>query len=300
MLDTEEGGDRIFLYGEPWSAGASPMAAGKRPADKRSMKELEGIAVFNDDTRDAVKGPYDQLEVPGFVNGKPGQEDKIRRAVRGLFRGEECVQPLTPAQVLNYVSAHDNSTLWDKLVDSVKKNRDYDTMHEDLLAMNRLAAAIVQLSAGIPFMQAGEEAGRTKQGEDNSYNLSKELNRLDWERMYRFEKLTDFYRGLHAVRNSFSGFYDLDSGVRSRPVFLEDAPAGMVAYTMDGNQTDPWEKVTVVFYAGRESIPFALGEGIYKIVVMHDTADVCGCGSASGIVEIPGISAFVFVQDKVS
>lgn len=291
-----EGGEQMLLYGEPWSAGESPMAAGKHPAGKESMEELEGIAVFNDDTRDAVKGPYDQLEVPGFVNGKQGQEKKIRRAVRGLFGAEEPVQPVTPAQVLNYVSAHDNSTLWDKLVDSVKKDRDYETMHEDLLAMNRLAAAIVQLSAGIPFMQAGEEAGRTKQGEDNSYNLSKELNRLDWERMYRFEKLTAFYRGLHEVRNSFSGFYDLDARVRSRPVFQKDVPAGMVAYTIDGNQTDLWKKVTVVFYAGVKSVPFVLDKGVHRMVVTHDTADVNGCGTASGTVEIPGISAAVFVQ----
>lgn len=141
---------------------------------------------------------------------------------------------MSPAQVLNYVSAHDNSTLWDKLVDSVKKDGDYETKHTDLLAMNRLAAAIVRLSAGIPFLQAGEEAGRTKQGEDNSYNLSKQLNQLDWQRMYRFRELADYYCGLQQIRNCFSGFYDLSEQVRQRPQFYTDVPAGVVAYTMDG------------------------------------------------------------------
>ena len=117
-----------------------------------------------------------------LLNGKKGLEEKIKRGIQGLFDEKEKVQPVSPAQLLNYVSAHD-STLWDKLVDSVKKDEDYENSpRQDLLAMNKLAAAIVQFSAGIPFMQAGEEAGRTKQGEDNSYNLSKELNRLDWNR----------------------------------------------------------------------------------------------------------------------
>lgn len=198
---------------------------------------MEGIAVFNDDTRDAIKGPYDRLEVPGFVNGKQRQEESIRRAVLGLFSQEEKAQPLSPAQVLNYVSAHDNSTLWDKLVDSVKKDGDYETIQEDLLSMNRLAAAIVQLSAGIPFMQAGEEAGRTKQGEDNSYNLSKNLNHLDWGCMYRFESLIGYYHGLHKVRCSFSGFYDLTAQVRKRPQFQTDLPSRVVAYTMEGKDS---------------------------------------------------------------
>lgn len=297
-LDALDGGTQIFLYGEPWSAADSPLPKGSYPADKEHIDRLSRIAVFNDDTRDAVKGPYDKLEIPGFVNGQPDLEEAIRRAVLGLFDKEEPTQPPSPAQILNYVSAHDNSTLWDKLVDSVKKDRDYETMHEDLLSMNRLAAAMIQLSAGIPFMQAGEEAGRTKQGEDNSYNLSKELNRLDWQRMYRFTALTRYYRGLHKIRYSFSGFYDLSPQVRMRARFQEDLPPGTVAYTMEGIQgTDAWKNVTVVFHAGKSPMLFTLGPGAYKQVVTDTQADVCGFGTVSGTVIVKGISAAVFVME---
>ena len=215
----------------------------------------------------------------------------------GLFDKGEKTQPLSPAQVLNYASAHDNSTLWDKLTDSVKKDGDYETMHEDLLSMNRLAAAIVQLSAGIPFLQAGEEAGRTKQGEDNSYNLSKELNQLDWQRMYRFESLMRYYRGLHEVRNRFSGFYDLSPEVRKRPVFRTDVPPGVVAYTIDGiGGTDVFQKVTVVWNANRKKIPFRLDPGEHQQVASECQADSSGIRKVSGIIEIEAISAAVFVM----
>lgn len=297
-LNELEDGEQIFLYGEPWSAGPSVLKESESFATKEAMKKLaEGIAVFNDDTRDAVKGPYDKLEVPGFVNGKKGLEEKIKRGIQGLFDEKEKVQPVSPAQLLNYVSAHDNSTLWDKLVDSVKQDQDYETRHEDLLAMNKLAAAIVQFSAGIPFMQAGEEAGRTKQGEDNSYNLSKELNRLDWNRMYKFQDLISYYKGLHEVRNQFSGFYDLSEKARTRQHFYENLPEGIIAYEMEGIRgTDQWEKVVVIFHASQEPTEFVLGNTGYKRIVSPSGIDLQGVYLKREKAKLDESGAYVFVK----
>lgn len=297
-LNELEDGEQIFLYGEPWSAGPSALKESESFATKEAMKKLaEGIAVFNDDTRDAVKGPYDKLEVPGFVNGKKGLEEKIKRGIQGIFDEKEKVQPVSPAQLLNYVSAHDNSTLWDKLVDSVKKDQDYETRHEDLLAMNKLAAAIVQFSAGIPFMQAGEEAGRTKQGEDNSYNLSKELNRLDWNRMYKFQDLISYYKGLHEVRNQFSGFYDLSEKARTRQHFYENLPEGIIAYEMEGIRgTDQWEKVVVIFHASQEPTEFVLGNTGYKRIVSPSGIDLQGVYLKREKAKLDESGAYVFVK----
>lgn len=297
-LNELEDGEQIFLYGEPWSAGPSALKESESFATKEAMKKLaEGIAVFNDDTRNAVKGPYDKLEVPGFVNGKKGLEEKIKRGIQGLFDEKEKVQPVSPAQLLNYVSAHDNSTLWDKLVDSVKKDQDYETRHEDLLAMNKLAAAIVQFSAGIPFMQAGEEAGRTKQGEDNSYNLSKELNRLDWNRMYKFQDLISYYKGLHEVRNQFSGFYDLSEKARTRQHFYENLPEGIIAYEMEGIRgTDQWEKVVVIFHASQEPTEFVLGNTGYKRIVSPSGIDLQGVYLKREKAKLDESGAYVFVK----
>lgn len=297
-LNELEDGEQIFLYGEPWSAGPSALKESESFATKEAMKKLaEGIAVFNDDTRDAVKGPYDKLEAPGFVNGRKGLEEKIKRGIQGLFDEKEKVQPVSPAQLLNYVSAHDNSTLWDKLVDSVKQDQDYETRHEDLLAMNKLAAAIVQFSAGIPFMQAGEEAGRTKQGEDNSYNLSKELNRLDWNRMYKFQDLISYYKGLHEVRNQFSGFYDLSEKARTRQHFYENLPEGIIAYEMEGIRgTDQWEKVVVIFHASQEPTEFVLGNTGYKRIVSPSGIDLQGVYLKREKAKLDESGAYVFVK----
>ena len=297
-LNKLEGGKQIFLYGEPWSAGPSALKEGEIFATKEAMEELaEGIAVFNDDTRDAVKGPYDELEVPGYVNGRKGQEEKVKRGIQGLFVKEEKVQPVSPAQLLNYVSAHDNSTLWDKLVDSVKKDKDYETRHGDLLAMNKLAAAIVQFSAGIPFMQAGEEAGRTKQGEDNSYNLSKTLNRLDWNRMYQFQDLISYYKGLHEVRNCFSGFYDLSEKARTRQYFYENMPEGTIAYEMEGTQgKDPWKKVVVIFHASQDAAEFVLENKGYRQIVSPAGIDFQGECLEGEKVQLEELGAYVFVK----
>lgn len=82
-LNELEDGEQIFLYGEPWSAGPSALKESESFATKEAMKKLaEGIAVFNDDTRDAVKGPYDKLEVPGFVNGKKDWKKKSNEVFR--------------------------------------------------------------------------------------------------------------------------------------------------------------------------------------------------------------------------
>lgn len=290
-------GDKILMYGEPWSAGKSPLKKGYHFATKESMLYLEeGIAVFNDDTRDAVKGPYDQLEIPGYVSQAPDLEDKIKRAVIGLFDEKEKVQPASPAQVLNYVSAHDNSTLWDKLVDSVNKDKNYKNKDETIVAMNKLSAAIVQMSMGIPFRQAGEEAGRTKQGEDNSYCSSKQINYLDWNRMYQFTDLIQYYKGLQEVRKCFSGFYSLDKTGRKQRQFYTNLPRQVVAYKIKitGNNQE-WNQAIVVFNASKKTITIPLKEGIWTILADDKQAGTKGNRKIKNTLQVNPISAAVIV-----
>lgn len=294
-IDKLDFGKNIIIYGEPWSATDSAFKEGHIPAKKEAVLELKDrISIFNDDTRDAIKGAFNELESPGFVNGGIGFEKKIKRAVCGLIDVKYKNQPRTPDQLINYVSAHDNSTLWDKLVDSVKKDVDYFTKHEDLLAMNKLAAAIVQFSRGIPFMQAGEEAGRTKLGEDNSFCLSKELNQLDWERMYEFEGLTDYYKGLIKVRKRFKGFYDLSRNSVEDISFMKKLPKQVVAYKIKGSyeETDSKE-VIVVFNASNNEVKINLEHREGMVLVDKDSADAKGIMSVKEYAVIPPISAYV-------
>jgi pullulanase len=277
-IDKLELGKNIIIYGEPWSATDSSFKEGYIPAKKEAILELKDrISIFNDDTRDAIKGAFNELESPGFVNGGIGFEKKIKRAVCGLIDVKYKNQPKTPAKLINYVSAHDNSTLWDKLVDSVKKDGDYFTKHEELLAMNKLAAAIVQFSKGIPFMQAGEEAGRTKLGEDNSFCLSKELNQLDWERTHDFEELTNYYKGLIKVRKSFKGFYDLSENSAENLAFMKKLPKQVVAYKIKGiYEETEWKEVIVVFNASNREVEINMDGGKWEVLVDKENADAEG------------------------
>lgn len=146
-------------------------------------------------------------------------------------------------------------------------------------------------------MQAGEEAGRTKQGEDNSYNLSKTLNRLDWNRMYKFRDLISYYKGLHKVRNCFSGFYDLSKMARTRQHFFENLPAGTIAYEMEGIQgKDPWEKVVVIFHASQNTTEFVLEDKEYKQIVSPTSIDLQGGYLKQEKVQLEKLGAYVFVK----
>lgn len=271
-INKSENGKDIIIYGEPWSAGPSNFKDGYKPATKDAIRDLnDGISIFNDDTRDAAKGKFNELESPGFVNGGVGFEERIKRAFCGLIDASYKEQPKQPNQIINYVSAHDNSTFWDKLVDSVKKNKDYETKDEELLSMNKLGAAFVQLSYGIPFMQAGEEAGRTKLGEDNSYNLSKELNKLDWSRMYDFEDLMNYYKGLIALRKELKNFYDLSKYSLENINWIDNLPEQVIGCKVKAITKGTWNEIIIIFNASKNDVKVKIN-GEWNLLVNKNFA----------------------------
>lgn len=273
-INKSENGKDIIIYGEPWSAGPSNFKNGYKPATKDAIRELnDEISIFNDDTRDAAKGKFNELESPGFVNGGVGFEERIKRAFLGLIDASYKEQPKQPNQIINYVSAHDNSTFWDKLVDSVKKNKDYLTKDYELLSMNKLGAAFVQLSYGIPFMQAGEEAGRTKLGEDNSYNLSRELNKLDWSRMYEFEDLMNYYKGLIALRKELRNFYDLSKYSLENISFIENLPEQVIGCKIKAGTKGNWSEIIIIFNASKNDVKVNI-DGEWDLLVNKNCANI--------------------------
>lgn len=256
-------GQNILMYGEPWSAGPSNMEDGSVAALKKNIQYLdEGIGIFCDDTRDAIKGHVFYGEVPGFVNGGENFEKKIESSVAAFCDGSEDYLPKSPAQIISYVSAHDNFTLYDKLIETMRKEKDYLKKDERLIEVNKLTAAIVFTCMGNVFLQAGEEFARTKKGEDNSYNLSPELNKLDWKRAYEYEELVDYYRGLIELRKKLSGFYNNKSGCEKNIKFIEDSENGVVAYTLKNEEhaQEDWSEIYVAYNSTEESRELLLPE----------------------------------------
>ena len=231
-LDAQFGPGEKLVYGEPWRAQDSPMEPGTAPALKSSAAKLDpNIAFFCDTTRDAIKGDCFHGEQPGFVNGGAGLGETVLASAAGWMGGEGDFMPRASTQIINYVSAHDNYTLWDKLVLCAGGSASYQEPRDDLLAQNRLAAFICFTCRGNVFFQAGEEFGRTKLGDGNSYQSAPEVNELDWGRAWRFGGLADYYRQLIRLRKTLPGLWGgAETEITDRTVHRD----GVVSFQVEG------------------------------------------------------------------
>lgn len=214
-LDQLPGGASILMHGEPWAARETALDPAEHTvlADKRGLAWLSPrIGAFCDSTRDAVRGHVFYQWVPGYLTGAPEDyADDIRSAV-DAWRGTQREQA-SVAQTIQYVSAHDDLTLWDKMCAATRRmptEEDYAAESEscaDLMAANRLAAGIVFSSAGVPFLLSGEEFARTKHGVSDSFSSPTELNQLDWRRAERLSDLVDHYRKLIRARRESPAYF---------------------------------------------------------------------------------------------
>lgn len=276
-LDELPDGRQKLMYGEPWAAGRTQMRRGALPAVKDHVHLLgERIGFFNDDTRDAIKGSVFFEEDGGYINGRPENAEKIRASVTAWCGGEGGYKPHSPLQVINYVSAHDNFTLWDKLVYTAGDGISFDKQDPVLLAMNRMAAGIVFTCLGHVFFQAGEEFARTKQGIGDSYNKPPEINRLDWRRAYENRALIDYYRGLIAIRKCFAGFKC--GGGSADTVFCENTTASVVSFVMSAED----QRLFVVYNPEKERCLVSVPEGNWKMLTDGEHIFYGGSGAKIG------------------
>lgn len=249
LNDLPKGRD-ILMYGEPWAGSDTAMKTGTIPALKKNVALLnERIAIFNDDTRDAIKGSVFYEKRPGFINGKKELESEICSSVRAWCGGEGGYQPHNPGQIITYVSAHDNWSLWDKLNYTLKENPDFAAKDEQILQMNRFAAGIYMTCLGNLFWQAGEEAARTKLGEGDSFSSPPQLNALDWERMYQFEDLMQYYKGMLKIRKQFKA-YQMRGMEALDLVKVCEPEKDVVKFSVDAaDRSEKWKRLWVVYAA---------------------------------------------------
>ena len=225
---------QAILYGEGWLGGTSPLSEKKQAtqANIRQVKASEGaigsVAVFNDAIRDGLKGSVFEAKAKGWISGKAAK-DTANRVLFGITGGEHtgASWKVDDAMMINYMSSHDNRTLWDILA-----NADPKSTVEQRLEMNRLGASLVLMSKGTPFFLAGEEMLRTKGGNENSYNASDAVNNIDWDALTPDSDAYAMmltYRQLIALRRANPWLYN--STVQGE--VLEDS-AIAASYTEDG------------------------------------------------------------------
>ena len=294
----------IIIYGEGWTGGDSTLDETKR-AVKKNISLVEGVAAFSDDIRDGIKGNvFDALD-QGFVNGGEGMENAIRYSVLGATQNDQVDYDSyekskgawagNPTQTINYVSCHDNLTIWDKLATS-----NPDDSKEDRVKMNELAAAICFTSQGIPFIQAGEEMLRSKPLEDggvseNSYNLPDYTNSLKWDTKAENMEVYNYYKGLIDLRKANPAFrLTTTEAVQDSIQFQDTDQKQLVAYTIDDKESG--ESVYVAYNASKEERTLTLPEGKWHVYVQGNTAGTQVLDTVSEKVTISPISATVLVK----
>lgn len=265
-LDKQYGVGEKLIYGEPWRADNTQLSRPVVLCDKNSLKTIDGrIGAFCDDTRDAVKGSLMDVKSRGFANGGGMEPWKLHNCLCG-WAGEHGVFQ-TANQTITYLSCHDDWTLWDKLVATLDKRRNFTGCQRSVLRANRLAAAINFCCQGRLFLLAGEEFGRTKGGIRNSYCSSSEVNMLDWSRAWKNRKLVEYYRGLISLRQQLPGLRDKsqDAHLRIRDTY-QIAPDCVAAWVDNRGADSKWEKLLLIFNCSAETVQSQKPTGSWQIL----------------------------------
>lgn len=267
----------VFVYGEGWTAGDSPLQPERR-ALKENVSQMEGIAVFSDDIRDAIKGHYTNAMDRGFATGKPGLEETVKIGIVAATahpqvdyskgNNSKFAYADSPEMIVNYVSCHDDLSLTDKLRKSMEGEPE-----ENMLAAAKLAQTIVFTSQGTPFMFAGEEVFRDKQGVHNSYKSPDSINAIDWSNKAKYKDQFDYYQGLIALRKAHPAFRmtsaeDIAKNLKFDKIDSEKNP-NLISYSLLNNANgDAWKEIKVVFNGASNPQTVDIKKGDWKIVAM--------------------------------
>jgi pullulanase len=254
---------KIIILGEGWELNTplNPLLK----ATKKNADQMPGIAFFNDEIRDGLKGNVFEAPHKGFINGGQGFEDTIKLGIAGKV----AVTPyIEPNQVVTYTEAHDNYTIWDKL-----KNTNLYAPVSELIRMHKLASAIVLTSQGISFIHAGQEFMRTKNGDSNSYKSLDSVNQLDWRRRSQFNDEVNYMRGLIELRKEYPAFRMSQSTDIQKYLIFMDTPKNIVAYTL----VDPRGKyeLVIIHNANQQAFPVILPhKGEWQLLVNGEQAGI--------------------------
>ncbi len=290
----------IFVYGEGWTASESPLAPEKR-ALKHNVLQLDHVAAFSDDVRDAIKGHVFHPEQKGFVSGLAGLEESLKFGIVASTQHPQvdyekinyskAPWAKSPAQTITYASCHDNHTLWDRLQISCP-----EASEAERIQMNKLAAAIVMTSQGVPFIHAGEEMLRSKFGAENSFNLPDSINRFDWSRKARYPNVFDYYKGLIALRKSHPAFrLQTQDLIQQHLQFLDTNESNLVAYHLKDNAGgDAWKDIVVIYNGNGTAKSVSVPQGDWTLVVDGQVVKPEGIRQMNAAsVQVPARSAMV-------
>ncbi len=295
----------IFVYGEGWTAGDSPL-----PAEQRALKEnvdkMTGIAVFSDDIRDAVKGHYSDAKDRGFATGKPGNEETVKIGIVASTahpqvdyskgNNSKFAYAGAPTEIINYVSCHDDLTLTDKLAASMPGSSEADRQRAA-----RLAQTIVFTSQGTPFMFAGEEVFRDKKGVHNSYKSPDSVNAIDWALKNKNADQFNYYRELIKLRKAHPAFRMTTADEIARNIVFDKVTSpNIISYSIKNNANgDEWKEIKLVFNGSSSPFVAKIPKGDWIVVARDGQIKADGLGtSKGGTIVVEPTSALILARTK--
>jgi pullulanase-type alpha-1,6-glucosidase len=326
-------GSKIYLYGEGWDFGEVKEGQRGENATQLNMAGTGIGTFsdrLRDAVRGG--GPFSGLQEQGFASGlyhepnttHQGTEDEQRQTLLhyvdlirvGLagnlrdyplvnkagetvngsqvdYKGAPAGYTLDPQEVITYVSAHDNETLFD----AIQLKAAPETSMEERVRMHNLALDVLLLAQGIPFIHAGDEMLRSKSLDRNSYNSGDWFNKLDftyesnnwgvglppaednqgqWNVMRpllgnpalkpsreHIVSAVDHFEEMLRIRKSTAAFRqrtaeDIHSKVRFHNEGPEQIPGLIVMEINDEKAEDGHSRVVVLFNASNEKQVFSL------------------------------------------
>lgn len=259
----------VYIYGEGWTADNSPLPENKR-ALKSATYRMPGIAAFSDEIRDGLKGSWSHHDSRGFVGNMSLLRESVKFGIVGATEHEwvdydrvnnsKAPWALEPWQCIAYVSCHDNHTLFDKLTFAHP-----DATPEEIEKMHILANTVVLTSQAVPFLHAGADFMRSKDGEENSYKSADSINQINWDRKQEYAEVFQAYKDLIALRKAHPALR-LGSAdeVRARLKFLP-SDTTVIAYRIDAPEGDSWSEVFLAFNGGHADKQTDLPPGSWNL-----------------------------------
>jgi pullulanase len=291
----------IFIYGEPWTGGLTPIA----PTYKGAQR-CNSFSAFNDDFRDAIKGAVFDVREYGFIQSSGNvHRERIIQGILGSINTFAAV----PCETMNYVEVHDNNTLFDKLYYSLRNTTEFGELDKDrpddaqlletIKAQHKLAAFILLTSQGVPVLHLGQDFMRTKHGVENSYNSPDKINAVVWKRKMEFIDVFNYYKNLIDLRKQNPVFsLPLDVDVRKAiefrsDVFLPDNQ-NAIGYTLETDE----KTLFVVINPYQYDISVNLKEDGWKMLLFGDDYfPEAPLSLHSSCVTVPRLSGAVFVKE---
>ena len=294
----------IFIYGEGWTAGASPLPETLR-AVKKNTHQLHKIAAFSDDIRDGLRGPFNRVTEKGFVSAEKGKLESLKFGIVASTQHPQvdytkvnysnAPWAAEPGQAISYVSCHDDNTLFDRLAVA-----NPGASEAELIKMDRLSQTVVLTSQGVAFLHSGAELLRTKKGVANSYNSPDSINEIDWSRKSTYKDVFNFYKSLVALRKNHPAFrMTTTKMVQDHLKFHDTNDPLLLAYQINDHANgDAWRDILVILNGDSTDKEFDLPAGDWTLAVDGVSINEKGLKNIAAKVLVPATTAYVLYKLK--